>query len=470
MTAVGGKSDSEQTADRGQQRRVMRHPVLLVTLLPLLGGCVGNVAKDVDPVGALDVEAQMPAASAIGLYEERDDDTVAAEPSPPQPIWDRLTSGYQLADIENPRIDKEIRRLQRVPDAVTGLLNRSRPYLHHIVDAVEGAGLPSELALLPAIESGYRPYAYSPDGAAGLWQFMPATGRMMGLDQNWWYDKRRTVLASTDAAIAYLTRLNERFSGDWLHTLAAYNAGSAKVARAIRRAKKRRESTAFWALDLPGETDRYVPRLLALARVVANPQHYGLTLPDIADEPYFSVADTAGQIDLNVAAGVAGMPIDELLALNAGHRRWATSPDGPHQLLLPTDKAKPFEDAVAVLPADQRVRWQRHLIQAGDTLNRIARDYGVSKDAIRRTNGIRSNSIRAGETLLIPLSDAVSFAHAESNGQARQRLRYRVRKGDSLYKIARRFQVRIRDLKRWNRVGRYIRPGERLTVFIDPDA
>jgi membrane-bound lytic murein transglycosylase D len=164
------------------------------------------------------------------------------------------------------------------------------------------------------------------------------------------------------------------------------------------------------------------------------------------------------------------MPVDELLSLNAGYRRWATRPDGPHELLLPINRVEAFETQLAALPAEKRLRWQRHLIRRGDSLNRIAREYGVSVKAIKRTNGMTHSRIRAGRQLLIPLSDSATLAKAGSNEIAKQRLRYRVRKGDSLYTIARRFEVSIRDLKRWNRVGRYIHPGERLTVFIDPDA
>jgi membrane-bound lytic murein transglycosylase D len=385
-------------------------------------------------------------------------------------IWQRLVAGFQLAAIEHPRIQHEIARLQRSPNAFRALMARSEPYLYHILGRIEDAGLPSELALLPAVESGFRAHVYSPDGAAGLWQFMPATGQMLGLRQDWWFDRRRAIEPSTDAAITYLSQLRQRFDGDWLHALAAYNAGSGTVNRAIRRARQREESTAFWSLDLPGETDRYVPRLLAIAAIVADPETYGLDLPEIANQPYFAPVDIGGQIDLNVAAGLAGIEVDELLAINPGHKRWASRPKGPHRLLLPIDKTAGFSDALARLPREQRLRWRRHRIVSGDSLNRIARQYGVDVQAIRESNGLEDSRIRAGRDLLIPLSESLSLGSAGSNQKARQRMRYRVRKGDSLYKIARRFEVSVADLRRWNRVGRYIRPGERLTVFIDPDA
>lgn len=471
MTVDGENPDSEESPDHRQHtcRSGLGTTVLLIAAL--ISGCAIDTRHS-EPSGsmAVDAEAELPPTGALAAGEDSDLNADATVVQPPPMIWQRLRAGYRFNTIHHKRIDAEIRRLRRSPGAFFALMNRSQPYLNHILDAVTEADLPTELALLPAIESGFRPHAYSPDGASGLWQFMPATGRMMGLQQDWWFDKRRALRASTTAAIAYLKELNVRFDGDWLHTLAAYNAGATKVKRAIRRAARRGEKTDFWSLDLPGETDRYVPRLLALARVINEPQNYGLALPEIPDEPYFSVASTAGQIDLNVAANIAGLPVEDLLGLNAGHRRWATRPDGPHELLLPKAKAGAFEVAVSSMDADQRLRWKRHRIRPGDNLNRIAREYGVTATAIRHANGLKDSRISAGKDLMIPLSDLVTMASGRSNQQARQRLRYRVRKGDSLYTIARRFQVSVKDLKRWNRVGRYIRPGERLTVFIDPDA
>ncbi len=467
MTAAEDMSDSEQSVRRRQRWRLPRMALLLLIGLTL-AGCLGRETRQESPSGVDTMGTVSPAAAEADVGQT--DVTIIKPLSEDDAIWSRLRRGFRLGDISHPRIDKEIRRLRQVPKAFVALMMRAEPYLHHILNEVEAAGLPTELALLPAVESGFKPHVYSPDGAAGLWQFMPATGRMMGLEQNWWFDKRRSVRPATDAAIAYLEKLNGRFSGDWLHTLAAYNAGARKVGNAIRKARRRGEPTDFWSLDLPGETDRYVPRLLALAMVVDDPEKYGLELPKIEDRPYFAPAFTAGQIDLNVAAELAGIPVEDLLVLNAGHKRWTSRPDGPHELLLPVDRVYRFEFAAASLPDDERLRLVRHRIQPGESLSRIARRYGVTVQAIRQSNGLQDSRIRAGEELLVPLSDSVVAEASKSNELARQRLYYRVRKGDSLYTIARRFQVTIADLKRWNRVGRYIRPGERLTVFIDPDA
>lgn len=503
MTGANAMPDSEQTAMRQQRPAAPRGAICLLAALAALALTLAGCATHPPQPQTADAPADAPAAiqsdqdsdprasppldaDAFGnglvkatgaesplLFEpaamQATVDTRPASIEPPPEIWQRLRAGFRLDHPLHPRVEREIRRLQRSPSAFHALMTRSEPYIHHILDAVQAAGLPTELALLPAVESGFRPHVYSPDGAAGLWQFMPATGSMLGLHQNWWFDRRRTVRQSTRAATRYLRHLEQRFDGDWLHALAAYNAGQSKVARAIRNARRRGAPTDFWSLDLPGETDHYVPQLLALARIVESPAAYGLELPDIPDAPYFVMVDTRGQIDLHVAAELAGIGVDELLALNAGNKRWASDPDGPYVLLLPVEHATRFEQGVAALPADQRLRWRRHRIVPGDTLSGIARQYGVGIGTIARANGLTDSRIRAGSHLLIPSADSAVAADLESRPATPQKLRYRVRKGDSLYTIARRFRVSVADLRRWNQVGRYLYPGDRLTVFIDPD-
>jgi len=479
---------ANDSLDCGQSRREQQRPglarILLVTaLIAFLSACTTVPEQPESAAASPIAQAANPSNDAVNGVDAEPagantpptaDEDMLPQANPvlpvPGPIWDRLRRGFALEHVEHPRVQHEIRRLQRSPYAFRMLMAQSEPYLHHILAAVEAAGLPTEMALLPAVESGFQPHVYSPHGAAGLWQFMPATGRSLGLSQDWWFDKRRTVRQSTHAAIIYLEKLNRRFDGDWLHALAAYNAGAATVNRAIRKARKRGMPTDFWSLDLPGETDRYVPRLLALARIVDGPENFGLTLPDIADEPYFALADTGGQIDLNVAAELAGISVEELFELNAGHRRWTSHPDGPHVLLLPVGTIEQFEAGLASLPDEQRLKLSRYQIQPGDSLSVIASRFDVSVKAIQQTNGLQNSRIRAGRHLLIPTSGTAVAIDGRRLPTARQRTQYRVRKGDSLYTIARRFQVSVADLKRWNRVGKYIRPGDRLTVFIDPDA
>jgi membrane-bound lytic murein transglycosylase D len=388
---------------------------------------------------------------------------------PPADIWERLRRSFSLAESDHPRVKKEIKRLQNSPEAFKALTKRAQPYLFYIAEEVEKNQLPAELVLLPAVESGFKPFAYSRDGAAGLWQFMPATGRMLGMTKDWWGEPRRSITDSTEAALAYLDTLNKQFDGDWLHTLAAYNAGNGRVSRSIKRAAKKNKPTDFWNLDLPRETDMYVPRLIALITVVKNPEQYGLELPAIPNEPYFEKVIVDGQIDLKIASDLIEEPVEDLIMLNPEHNRWATSPDESHELLIPIEKAADFKEALANLPEDKRIRWTQHKIKKGETLGHIANKHDVSVKAIQRTNKLKNHIIRTGKTLIIPLSDSVAVASmGKTIKLPRIRRNYTVRRGDSLYKIAKQFDVKIKDLKRWNSVGRYIKPGQNLTVYVKP--
>jgi membrane-bound lytic murein transglycosylase D len=453
--------------------------VTLILAVSLIAGCMKPVklATDVDAEGLVFVPTTRAAPSrAPGpqVFEGPSAPSgvtpvTQADAAEPPPIWERLRRGFGLPVVEHPRVEREIARLRASPLAVYNLLEAGQPYLHHVLDAVERAGLPTELALLPAVESGFRPDAVSRNGAAGLWQFMPPTGEMLGLYQDWWFDRRLTVRQSTRAAVTYLDLLEQRFDGDWLHALAAYNAGSGTVGRAIRRAGQRGADTDYWSLDLPAETDAYVPRLLALSRIVADPAAFGLVLPDIPDRPYFAMVEAGSQIDLRVAAEIAGIGLAELYALNAGNRRWATPPDGPHVLLLPVASVQTFTQGLATLPEDERLRYRRYQIKPGDSLSVIARRHDVSIQVIQQANGLQGNRIQAGRHLVIPSGDGLPSS-LQRSALAGERTVYRVRRGDSLYTIAQRFRVSIADLKRWNQVGEYIRPGDRLTLFVDPDA
>ena len=413
-----------------------------------------------------DNEAVFAHEPAWGLTEFSVHPQPSEDPQPVTSLWTRLINGYGLGHVEHRRVTQEMRHLSRHRPSFDKLLGRGTDYLHFLLDAVEQRGLPTELALLPAIESGYRPFAYSPDGAAGLWQFMPATAQRFGLEMDWWYDARRDVVTSTEAALDYLEHLHKRFDGDWLRALAAYNAGGAKVARAAHRNRRHGKPTDFWSLELPRETDRYVPRLLALAHLIANPAAFGLVLPELGDRPRLTVVDAGSQTDLRVAARVAEVPLEQFAAMNAGYNRSATRPEGPHRFVVPTEAEPRLRTALADLTDSQRLRWARHRIRRGDTLAAIARRHGVRVDAIKRANQLNSNRIIAGDDILIPLSAAVETPLASLTEQAKP-IGYRVRKGDSLYVIARRFGVSVNELRRWNRIpGRLIKPGQRLLVYV----
>jgi len=362
------------------------------------------------------------------------------------------------------------------------MVERARLYLYYIVEEVEKRGMPMEIALLPAIESSYKPHAYSRARAAGLWQFIPSTGRLYGLHNDWWYDGRRDVVSATNAALDYLEQLAKSFDGDWQLALASYNAGERRVrgAQAYNRHKGRPDDYVHLR-SLKPETRNYVPKLIAFSKIVANPQAYGITLEPILNEPYFAEIETGSQIDLGIAAKLADIPLGDLYDINPGHKRWATSPEGPHRLLVPADKEDEMRAALAQLPDEQRVRWQRHVVYQGNTLSEIARRYGVSVASIKNANRLRSNRIRAGTSLLIPVSSRRISQHYANVTKpvvlkpapppaGTVALTHEIQSGDTLWSIAKQYNVYMRQLARWNGIGTrsVLRPGQKLTVWIKP--
>jgi len=286
----------------------------------------------------------------------------------PADIWQRLFSLYQLPVIENDRIQAEIDHYSKHPEYFARIQKNAAPYLYYIVNEVEKHNMPGEIALLPVVESAFRPFAYSHGRAAGLWQFIPSTGKYFGLKQTWWYDGRRDVVASTDAALTYLNRLSTRFDDDWLLALAAYNAGGGTISKAIKRNKSRGKKTDYWSLKIRKETHHYVPKLIAIAHILANAEQYNITLLPIPNEPYFEKVDITKQIDLARAAQLADISIDDIYQLNPATNQWATDPQGPHYLLVPVTQADTFKQKLSALPDSQRLRWQRHKVQSGETI------------------------------------------------------------------------------------------------------
>ncbi|MEM8548574.1 MAG: transglycosylase SLT domain-containing protein, partial [Pseudomonadota bacterium] len=357
----------------------------LVALPGYAGGTMGPAAfgapsaLDQDPLGYGLVESMHPLHRDPSAYRPRSQpQPVDAPPVAPPDLLGRLRSDFSWPITGAERTEAQQRWYVRHPEYLNRVFERGRPYLHHIMEALAARGMPAELALLPIVESAFDPFAYSHGRAAGLWQFIPGTGRRFGLRQDWWYDGRRDVVAATDAALRYLTYLAERYDGDFELAVAAYNCGEGTVDRAIKRNRSAGKPTDFWSLRLPRETSSYVPKLIALADIVARPDAFGLTLPVIADEPAIARVATGGQIDLALAASLAGMDVDELYKLNPGFNQWATSPNGPHHLVVPTTQAEQLTTALAALPAAERMRWQRHKVKNGQTLSHIADQYGIS--------------------------------------------------------------------------------------------
>jgi len=393
----------------------------------------------------------------------------SAATRPPQDLWQRLRRGMRWDEHEHLAIRRARDAYLAQPAYLEVVGHRARRYLHYIVEQVESRGMPTEIALLPLVESTLDPFAVSPQQAAGLWQIMPATAQYLGMHRDWWYDDRLDVRESTRVALDYLQDLHAEFDGDWMLALAAYNAGRGRVAKAMQRNASRGLPTDYWSLSLPRETSHYVPRLLALTQIIRHAQELEAELPPVANAPAFIAVSTGGQIEMRRAAQLAGVKISTLRNYNPGHLRWATAPVR-EEILLPAPHADRFSNGLALLPQEQRVTWSHYRIRAGDNLGRIARRFGTQVELLREVNAIEGHFIRAGDTLLIPRGGNWSGSLALAEKAAVQSKRaYHVRRGDSLYRIANRFNVTIGELVDWNRIdpADYLKPGQRLTLFVD---
>jgi len=393
-------------------------------------------------------------------------------------IWPRMRSGFRLIDdTNNPRMAAQLSWYANHEEYLNRVIERAKPFLHYILNEAEARGIPTELALLPVVESAFQPFAYSHGRAAGIWQFIPSTGKIFGLKQNWWYDGRRDVYASTQAALTYLERLNKQFKGDWLLALAAYNSGSGTVRKAIRKNKRNNRPTDYWNLKLPKETQAYVPKLLALKRIMENPQAFNITLQCVEDIPYFERVDAGSQIDLAMAADLADLDLETLYRLNPGYNRWATNPYGPHTLLIPVDNVDKFKEGLSGLPSSKRVKWKRHKIRNGETLSHIADRYSISVDNLKQLNNLRSSNIRIGKHLIIPVSSRKLSDYNLTAYQRKQtlqnirrkgtRIEHIVQPGDTFWDISRKYKVKTRNLARWNGMATRdpLRAGQKLVIW-----
>jgi membrane-bound lytic murein transglycosylase D len=393
-------------------------------------------------------------------------------------LFDRMRAGFAFEEVQEPAIDVQLAWLERNPEYLERVFQRGQRYMYHVITEVEARGMPLEFALLPVVESAYEPFAYSSGRAAGLWQFIPGTGARFGLKQDWWYDGRRDPIESTRAALDYLQALHDQFNGDWLLAIAAYNVGENTVQRELDYNRANGKKTDFWHLRLPAETRAYVPKLLAMKRLMAEPERYGLEFAVIPNEPYFAVIPTGSQIDLKIAAQLAGTSYEELIALNAGFNRWATDPEGPHRMLVPIDNADAFEAALTTLSPDDRVRFTSHEVGRKETLATIAKEYGTTAVVISKINDLRGGKITPGETLKIPevsgpLPDKVLLAamrvdrpETDVGGRRQRQIVYRVRAGETLSSIARRHGIPVSTLARLNNMSgqEALVKGQRLVI------
>lgn len=447
--------------------------------LALIAGCSTAPSNDQPTASATPPSSNAPrsARSPMSDLFDNDDDGRSGNLVENDPIWQRLRDGFQLDGHQNsPQVDKELAWFREHPAYLYKVTQRSERYLHYVTAAVEQRNMPAELALLPFIESAYDPFALSRSGASGLWQFIPGTGRKYGLPQTDWFDGRRDVVASTDAALDYLESLHKQFGGDWLLAVAAYNFGEGNIQRAVEANKRQGKPTNFWSLSIREETRTYVPRLLALSRIVKEPHRYGINLYHVPNRAYFAAVDTYGPLDLTRAANLAGVSIDEMRKLNPGLRKLATDPKGPHRILVPADAADRFSQQLAQVPPGQRMsnqNYQDYRVVSGDTLLSISRKFAVEPAAIASANRLGDKGVGEGQLLLIPggrpfSSNLVELAAAKPAPAiaARGSSTHTVAAGETLWQISKRYGVKPTDIQRWNRLGANaaLKPGQQLQM------
>lgn len=396
-------------------------------------------------------------------------------PEPPGDLWQRIRSGYGMKDLNSPLIKRHEKWYANHPDYVLRMSERAQHYLYYIMEEVERRGMPTEIALLPVIESAFNPGANSIASASGIWQFIPSTGKHFGMEQNWWHDGRRDIIGATNGALDYLQKLHDQF-GDWELALAAYNCGENSVARAQARNRKQHKPTDYSHLRLPRETRNYVPKLLAIKNIVNDPAHYGLVLSKIPDEPYFATVSTTKLIDVKVAAELANISMDEFMALNPGHNRPVIlqDKDNSNVLLLPVDKIDTFRSNLE--KTNQRlVSWQPYESKKGETFENIAEHFGLTLAELRSANGLSKYAQESnGQTLLVPITDdqpaGAEFTafnmHPSAVAEMYGAVRYTVRKGDTISTIARRFHVSQMQLRESNHGASRLHIGQHFNIVL----
>ena len=394
-------------------------------------------------------------------------------------LWKVIANQQEIRVDDNSRVQSHINWITKRQEYLASISKRAQPFLYLVVSEVESERLPIEIALLPIVESDYYPFSYSHGTATGIWQFIPSTGRMYGLEEDWWHEDRRDVLASTKAAVHYLKDLNQMFEGDWLLSIAAYNAGPGRVQRAIDKNIKQGKKTDYWSLDLPKETEKYVPKLLAIAKVLKDPARYNQKLLSIENKPYLEPIKLESQFDLALIAQWTNLSIDEIYSFNPGLKRWATPEALPYTILLPIDVVGDFKEVLSNQKNRPKVSWTRYKVKEGDSLGVIAQNFNTTIHQIQSVNEIKGNLIRANSYLIVPLARESEDYYSLSDDQREksrlnasknsEKLIYKVVSGDSLWKISQDFSVTVNELVRWNKIvpTAPLSIGKELVILID---
>lgn len=378
----------------------------------------------------------------------------------PALLWNRLREKFSLPNHESdPRVQFYIKRYTESQIHFNEMVNNARPYLHYIAETVETHDMPAEIALLPMVESTFDPTAKSSSGARGLWQIMPETGLDYGLSRDAWFDGCQDIALSTNAALRHLKYLHQRYSGDWLLALAAYNSGEGRVTRAINKNKKINKATDFWELNLPKQTADYVPKLMAIVTIIKTPDKYGVVLPNILNQPYFTQIDIGKAVDIKQAALMANMPEKKLANLNPGFYTQRMNPNGPYELCVPVHVAENFNHLLTEVPAIPSAQATKHKVQPGDSLSKIAQQYKTTTQTLKSLNQLSSDTIQVGKYLLLPQKEMI----ASTNKDAKT---HTVKKGESLSTISEQYKVSIKKLMAQNNITSpdIIQPGQKIVI------
>ena len=389
----------------------------------------------------------------------------------PDDLWQRIRNGLSVPNIDGALVDDKMAYFLARPEYLQRIFDRSRLYLYYIVEELEKRGMPTEIALLPMIESAFNPMAYSRAHASGLWQFIPGTGKRFELKHNWWYDGRRDIVASTTAALDYLAYLYE-MHGDWHLALASYNWGENAVARAIAKNRAAGKPTDYASLTMPAETRHYIPKLQALKNIINNPAPFGIRLEPIPNQPYFATTTELPDIDVQLAAKLAEMSVEDFIALNPGFSRPLIRAAVTPRIVLPADKVEVFHENLARLDQKSLVSWRTYQARKGETFESIARKFGLTLGQLREVNGIAPRTRAVPNLLVVPVSVAAAstmrklpIMYAPPIPVRFRRIFHTVKIGETLASIGRRYGVSVDDLKRWNPFGGAA-PGKRLMVEV----
>ena len=386
-------------------------------------------------------------------------------------LWGRIRGGFAMRDLDSPLVDRHEQWYASRPDYVARMVDRARRYLFYITTEVERRGMPSEIALLPMIESAFNPGAYSTSRASGIWQFIPSTGKNFGMQQNWWYDGRRDIVGATNGALDYLQKLHDMF-GDWELALAAYNWGEGAVHRAQDRNRRLGLPVNYTSLKMPDETRNYLPKLLAVKNIIANPASYGMVLQSIPNEPYFAAVSTAKHIDVKLAAQLADISMEEFMALNPGHNRPVILQDNSDLILLPADKVETFRTNLESYDKPL-VSWQAYQPKKGERLDHLAPRFGLSVENLKSVNGLKGRgNVSTGQTLLVPINgeeaesefEAFNMHLAPTSDRRTRTIKHTVRNGESLASVARRYHVSVASLQSSNGRLKQLKPGQTIVI------